>query len=213
MRQTTTPFFFSTSDIKTQDITRELEEFSLHSAEKEYPSVLRGKWPSRQKPMRTHNTIGNNFHMRKQFYPFPEDHPKGQKFNTHLFKTEVCRSWQELGDCPYGDSCQFAHGQQELRVRPMIHKKYKTVRCKKFLAGHCPYGSRCCFVHSLHEQRLPMPNRLSNIMPSSENLSPGWPAARRYGLEFGRFGGPRSIRDMDMSRRWNGRATAYHPKQ
>jgi len=214
----------SSSDIKTQEITRELEEFSLQAADKEFPSVLRGKWPPREKPMPTNNTVGENLRMKKQLYPypeghrkgknpFPEDHTKGQKFNTHLFKTEVCRSWSELGYCPYGDSCQFAHGAQELRVRPMIHKKYKTVRCKKFLAGHCPYGSRCCFVHSLHEQRLPVSNRPSNMMSSSENLLPGWPASGRYGLEFGRYGGPRSIRDMDMSRRWNGRATAYHPKQ
>jgi len=170
------------------------------------------------------NNGGESLRMKKQFHPFPEDHRKSkdhfsedqskvQKFNTHLFKTEVCRSWSELGYCPYGDSCQFAHGAQELRVRPMIHKKYKTVRCKKFLAGHCPYGSRCCFVHSLHEQRLPVSNRLSNMMSANENLLPGWPGSGRYGLDFGRFGGPRSIRDMDMSRRWNGRATVYHPKQ
>lgn len=208
---------FSPTDIKTQHIARELEEFSLQSGDKEFASALHGKLPQRQKPpahiMRMQNHLRENLQMKKQFYPFPEDHPKGQKFNTHLFKTEVCRSWSELGYCPYGDSCQFAHGQQELRVRPMIHKKYKTVRCKKFLAGHCPYGTRCCFVHRLQEQRLPMTNRPSNMIPVNENMTPGWPGARRYGLEFGRFGGPRSIRDMDMTRRWNGRATAYHPKQ
>merc|ERR1719228_2772550 len=163
----------SSSDIKTQDITRELEEFSLYAADKQFPSLIRGKWPPREKPVRANN-VGENLRMKKQFHPFPEDHRKSknhfsedqskvQKFNTHLFKTEVCRSWSELGYCPYGDSCQFAHGAQELRVRPMIHKKYKTVRCKKFLAGHCPYGTRCCFVHRLHEQRLPMTNRPSNL--------------------------------------------------
>jgi len=205
--------FFSSSDIKTQNIARELEVISLNSTEKDYPSVIRGKWSTRHKQMRAHNTVGNSFQRRKQFYLFSEDHPKGQKFNTHLFKTEVCRSWTELGECPYGESCQFAHGQQELRARPMIHKKYKTVRCKKFLAGHCPYGSRCCFVHSLNEQRVPMSNNPSNTIQSNENLAPGWTESRRYGVEFGRFAGPRSIRDMDMSLRWNGRATEYHPKQ
>jgi len=73
---------------------------------------------------------------------------KRTKFNTRLYKTELCRSWSELGYCPYGDSrCQFAHGKHELR--PVIrHKKYKTVKCKNFLAGYCPYGSRCCFIHN-----------------------------------------------------------------
>merc|ERR1719204_1782603 len=73
---------------------------------------------------------------------------KKTKFNTRLYKTELCRSWTELGYCPYGDTrCQFAHGQSELR--PVIrHKKYKSVKCKNFLAGYCPYGSRCCFIHN-----------------------------------------------------------------
>merc|ERR1719204_919108 len=72
---------------------------------------------------------------------------KKTKFNTRLYKTELCRSWTELGYCPYGsDRCQFAHGMEELR--PVIrHKKYKTVKCKNFLAGYCPYGARCCFIH------------------------------------------------------------------
>jgi len=82
---------------------------------------------------------------------------KKTKFNTRLYKTELCRSWTELGYCPYGDSrCQFAHGKSELR--PVIrHKKYKTVKCKNFLAGYCPYGSRCCFIHSEEVESAPTP--------------------------------------------------------
>jgi len=72
--------------------------------------------------------------------------------NIVLFKTEMCRSWTEFGMCPYGNNCRFAHGYGELRVKPKPHK-YKTERCKKFLAGYCPYGSRCCFVHELCEQQ------------------------------------------------------------
>jgi len=75
-----------------------------------------------------------------------------QKFNADLFKTEICRSWRKFGACIYGDSCHFAHGGSELRVRPKPHRNYKTEMCKKFLAGYCPYGPRCCFVHNLKEQ-------------------------------------------------------------
>ncbi|KAF3794188.1 Zinc finger protein [Nymphaea thermarum] len=32
-----------------------------------------------------------------------------------LYKTEMCRSWEEMGACRYGSRCQFAHGKQELR--------------------------------------------------------------------------------------------------
>jgi len=72
--------------------------------------------------------------------------------NIELFKTEMCRSWTEFGMCPYGTICRFAHGYEELRSRPKPHK-YKTEKCKKFLAGYCPYGSRCCFVHNPSEQQ------------------------------------------------------------
>ena len=42
-----------------------------------------------------------------------------------LYKTEMCRSWEETGSCRYGAKCQFAHGSWELR--PVArHPKYKT---------------------------------------------------------------------------------------
>lgn len=69
-----------------------------------------------------------------------------RKFNTRLFKTELCRSWTEFGFCPYGPRCQFAHGKHEMRNR-YRHKRHKTIKCKNFQAGYCPYGSRCCFIH------------------------------------------------------------------
>ncbi|CEH14558.1 ccch-type zn-finger protein [Ceraceosorus bombacis] len=43
-----------------------------------------------------------------------------------LYKTELCRSWEERGDCRYGKcECQFAHGPHELRPIER-HAKYKT---------------------------------------------------------------------------------------
>ena len=63
------------------------------------------------------------------------------------YKTELCRSFQESGQCKYGDKCQFAHGQHELR-NMMRHPRYKTELCRTFHAqGYCPYGPRCHFVH------------------------------------------------------------------
>jgi len=72
--------------------------------------------------------------------------------NVDLFKTEICKSWKKFGACIYGECCHFAHGIDELRVRPKPHRNYKTEMCKKFLAGFCPYGSRCCFVHDPNER-------------------------------------------------------------
>ncbi|ORY78642.1 hypothetical protein BCR37DRAFT_109748 [Protomyces lactucae-debilis] len=64
-----------------------------------------------------------------------------------LYKTELCRNWQESGSCRYQTRCQFAHGPGELRDSAR-HCKYKTEPCVSFAQqGHCPYGSRCVFMH------------------------------------------------------------------
>ncbi|KAJ3063720.1 hypothetical protein HK102_008402, partial [Quaeritorhiza haematococci] len=66
----------------------------------------------------------------------------------NLYKTELCRSWEETGTCRYGSKCQFAHSVAELR-HVERHPKYKTEMCKTFWEkGTCPYGKRCCFIHT-----------------------------------------------------------------
>ena len=67
--------------------------------------------------------------------------------NTMLYKTEMCRSWVETGNCRYGSKCQFAHGEDELR--PVTrHPRYKTEICQTFhQLGTCKYGTRCRFIH------------------------------------------------------------------
>jgi len=90
--------------------------------------------------------------------PWGEKTFEHQKFKPELFKTEMCRSWTKFGLCPYGESCRFAHGMRELRMRPKPHWKYKTEMCKKFLRGFCPYGSRCNFLHMPFKQHTNMPH-------------------------------------------------------
>jgi hypothetical protein len=72
----------------------------------------------------------------------------------NLYKTELCRSYEETGTCRYGSKCQFAHGVSE--IRPVLrHPKYKTEVCKTFhVIGTCPYGKRCRFIHIPPSQRL-----------------------------------------------------------
>lgn len=44
---------------------------------------------------------------------------------TYRYKTELCKSYTETGNCRYGAKCQFAHGKEE--IRPILrHPKYKT---------------------------------------------------------------------------------------
>ncbi|KAI8079619.1 uncharacterized protein B0P05DRAFT_447881, partial [Gilbertella persicaria] len=65
----------------------------------------------------------------------------------NLYKTELCRNWEETGHCRYGLKCQYAHGAADLREVDR-HPKYKTQKCRTFhQTGACPYGSRCTFRH------------------------------------------------------------------
>lgn len=48
--------------------------------------------------------------------------PSANNRKTSLYKTELCRSWEEKGTCRYGPKCQFAHGEEELK-RVQRHPK------------------------------------------------------------------------------------------
>uniref|UniRef100_A0A8R1HTY1 C3H1-type domain-containing protein n=2 Tax=Caenorhabditis japonica TaxID=281687 RepID=A0A8R1HTY1_CAEJA len=83
-----------------------------------------------------------------------------QKRKEEAFKTALCDAYKRAGTCPYGDSCRFAHGENELRMpsqpRGKAHPKYKTQLCDKFSTyGQCPYGPRCQFIHKL-KKGLPL---------------------------------------------------------
>merc|ERR1712048_1164111 len=78
----------------------------------------------------------------------------GTKFNTQRYKSEICQRFMENGSCKYGEKCQFAHGEDELRY-VYKHPKYKTLPCKTFhQSGVCSYGNRCNFLHAETEDDL-----------------------------------------------------------
>ncbi|KAL3898525.1 MAG: hypothetical protein SGCHY_002679 [Lobulomycetales sp.] len=89
---------------------------------------------------------------------------KKESKKTSLYKTELCRSWEENGTCRYGTKCQFAHSVEEVRTLER-HPKYKTELCKTFWdRGSCPYGKRCCFIHTENTERT-----VGAPVPSSKN--------------------------------------------
>lgn len=51
--------------------------------------------------------------------------PSANNRKLGLYKTELCRSWEEKGSCRYGPKCQFAHGEDELR-RVSRHPKVRV---------------------------------------------------------------------------------------
>jgi hypothetical protein len=99
-----------------------------------------------------------------------------QQQSANRYKTELCRSFQESGQCKYGDKCQFAHGMNEMR-NMVRHPKYKTELCRTFHAtGYCPYGPRCHFVHDTSEAHKKDTRRVNtshgSSNSSSESVSP-----------------------------------------
>ncbi|KAI8356188.1 hypothetical protein BD560DRAFT_406796 [Blakeslea trispora] len=85
-----------------------------------------------------------SFKSKKSVHHETVETDKKQK---NLYKTELCRNWEETGHCRYGMKCQYAHGSSDLREVDR-HPKYKTQKCRTFhQTGSCPYGSRCTFRH------------------------------------------------------------------
>ena len=69
-----------------------------------------------------------------------------QKENVPKFKTEMCKNIVAYGTCVYGEKCQFAHSESELRSRPEFENR--VVLCRNYMeTGFCPYNDRCRFIH------------------------------------------------------------------
>lgn len=69
------------------------------------------------------------------------------EFKKELYRPALCKHWSEnKGKCPYGISCKYCHGYQELLFHPSIYKtkicKYKEKNFEK-----CPSGKYCCYAH------------------------------------------------------------------
>ena len=99
-----------------------------------------------KKLTQTTNQIKQNHH-----YHHHQTQQQTHIINYGRYKTELCRQYNENGECKYGDKCQFAHGFSDLKGVNR-HPKYKTDFCKTFHSkGFCPYGPRCHFIHDLSE--------------------------------------------------------------
>ena len=87
------------------------------------------------------------------------------------YKTELCRPYEETGECRYGNKCQFAHGGGELRSLNR-HPKYKTEFCRTYhTTGFCSYGQRCNFIHNDDERRGPVPVARVQPMPQQKPVA------------------------------------------
>ena len=99
--------------------------------------------------------------MMNQMMP-QKNQPKGP--NNPRYKTTLCKHYNSPQGCTYGEKCQFAHGNNEIRLNnsqyvPMIKKQnnmlnYKIAKCKNWEKdGTCKYGVHCTFAHGDTELR------------------------------------------------------------
>jgi len=92
------------------------------------------------------------------------ENDKTEEYNNFKtkWKTEICRYWEMYGECKFGDSCAFAHGESELKKRKMTFN-YKTKPCKQFFElGYCSYGCRCQFSHKKEDLKKENGNNSDN---------------------------------------------------
>ncbi|XP_077214286.1 uncharacterized protein LOC143849122 [Tasmannia lanceolata] len=71
----------------------------------------------------------------------------GSSSANSLYKTEICRAWEDLGSCRYGSKCQFAHGKEELRPCVRLPKQKPEICVSFAMTGACIYGPKCRYVH------------------------------------------------------------------
>ena len=111
------------------------------------------------------------------------------------YKTTLCKHFDTPQGCSYGEKCQFAHGNRELRsfnaqMMPSMNNlsksqnsilNYKIVKCKNFEKdGTCKYGQHCTFAHGDKDLRNKTENmyQINNpmmIMPFPYPMEGGFP--------------------------------------
>lgn len=96
-----------------------------------------------------------------------------------FYKTRMCKNFKS-GTCAFGDQCNFAHGENELRSADVAMQAFassavcptamgqkgpekrgdtaailhKTRMCSNYQRdGVCKFGDRCAFAHGMHELR------------------------------------------------------------
>ncbi|KAF9613279.1 hypothetical protein IFM89_006778 [Coptis chinensis] len=99
--------------------------------------------------------------------PLPPNPLANRRMNKLFFKTRLCEKFRQ-GTCPYGSSCHYAHGIEEMRKAPpnwqdivasngddrMVNWEEdqniinRMRLCRKFYNGEeCPFGDRCNYRH------------------------------------------------------------------
>ncbi|CAJ1942642.1 unnamed protein product [Cylindrotheca closterium] len=130
-------------------------------------------------------------------------------------KTELCMHHRRGNDCPFGEKCTYAHGEEELQLTRLMDMQragliedaetYRTKPCWTYVAtGSCPFGRRC---GSIHDPRttgtvsswLPHTETQGNSMSTDINVD-GLHQKRLHSIQYGNpFGDQFSIELDDFA--------------
>jgi len=82
---------------------------------------------------------------------------RGDPFRSAKVKTEMCRDYNKPGGCRFGDKCNYAHGEHQLKNQKLMDlaaaglvdiEVYRTHVCVPWVAtGACPFDQRCARLH------------------------------------------------------------------
>mmetsp|Transcript_25441 Transcript_25441/g.55581 ORF Transcript_25441/g.55581 Transcript_25441/m.55581 type:complete len:955 (-) Transcript_25441:277-3141(-) len=116
--------------------------------------------------------------------PLPQN-LRGDPFRSAKVKTELCRNFMSGKVCQFGDKCNYAHGEHELKYTKLLHLEnaglvdveiFRTRPCITWMAtGACPFDQRCLGLHDprvsgSHPSWLPHAETLLNGIMSNRNV-------------------------------------------
>lgn len=110
---------------------------------------------------------------------------RGDPFRSAKIKTELCRHFMSSKGCIFGDKCNYAHGDHELKYTTLMDLQraglvdvntFRTHPCPTWVAvGSCPFDLRCPFLHdariaSSHQSWLPHAETVVSSIDTNANV-------------------------------------------
>jgi len=84
------------------------------------------------------NTAGDE-NIRDQEKSPPPQNLRGDPFRSAKVKTELCRNFNSAKGCPFGDKCNYAHGEHELKFTKLMDlERAGLVDIEIFRTHPCP---------------------------------------------------------------------------
>ncbi|KAJ2721442.1 hypothetical protein GGI07_003955 [Coemansia sp. Benny D115] len=133
----TTPSFRNGAEERTRDHSASSNSYSQQQQQQsssQNQTQSQSQSPHyNQQTFRGHQASQSHQGQQQQQQPRTPVGNNTLRYNSNpLYKTRPCQRFSEQGECPYGEKCQFAHGEEELRAAPEQPTSAKTPREGQF---------------------------------------------------------------------------------